>query len=85
MYQATPIPKLCLIYEVKHEEKYAVFWFQTWKFQNPSQELHFGVTTKDTYLIFHIHVLNLFKSWSNLGFGQDSNGQNFKKMKNQGT
>ena len=64
-----------------HEEKYVVFWFQTWKFQKPSQELHFGVTTNDTCLIFHIHVLNLFKSWSNLGFGQDSNGHNLKKWK----
>jgi hypothetical protein len=36
-------------------------------------------------LNFHIHVLNLFKSWSNLGFDQDSNGHNLKKMKNQGT
>jgi hypothetical protein len=25
----------------KHEEKYTVFWFQTWKFQKPSQELPF--------------------------------------------
>jgi hypothetical protein len=25
-------------------------------------------------LPFHFHVLNLFKSWSNLGFDQDSNG-----------
>ena len=67
-----------------HEEKW--FWFQTWKFQKPSQELHFGVTKKHTCLLFHIHVLNLFKSWSTLGFDQDSNGhKNTKKtMKNQG-
>ena len=58
------------------------FWFQTWKFQKPSQELHFGVTKKDTCLLFHIHVLNLFKSWSNLGFDQDSNGHKNSK-KNQ--
>ena len=46
--------------------------------QNPLKiELHFGVTTKDTCLLFHIQVLNLFKSWSKLGFGQDSNGQIF--------
>jgi hypothetical protein len=25
------------------------------------------------------YMLNLFKSWSNLGFDQDSNGQNLKK------
>jgi hypothetical protein len=84
MYQATPIPKLSLMKSsMKRSTRF--FWFQTWKFQKPSQELHFGVTMKDTCLIFHIHVLNLFKSWSNLGFDQDSNGQNFKKMKNQGT
>jgi hypothetical protein len=58
------------------------FWFQTWKFQKPSQELHFGVTKKDRCLIFHIHDLNLFKPWSNLGFDKDSNGHNFlKKIK----
>jgi hypothetical protein len=51
-----------------------------------SQELHFGVTKKDTSLLFHIHVLNLFKSWSNLGFDQDSNGhKNSKKNKNMKT
>jgi hypothetical protein len=63
------------------------FWFsRAWKFQNPSQELHIGVTKKDRCLIFHIHVLNLIKSWSNLGFDQDSNGhKNSKKMKNQCT
>ena len=44
-----------------------------------SQEHHFGETKKDTGLLFHIHVLNLFKSWSNLGFDQDSNGQKIKK------
>ena len=40
-------------------------------------------------LNFHIRDLNLFKPWSNLGFGQDSNGhknlKKIKKMKNQGT
>ena len=50
-----------------------------------SQKLHFRVTKKDPGLPFHFHVLNLFKSWSNLGFDQDSNGHNLKKMKNQGT
>jgi hypothetical protein len=31
-------------------------------------------------LSVRFHVLNLFKSWSNLGFDQDSNGhQNLKK------
>ena len=59
------------------------FWFQTWKFQKPYQDLHFGVTKKDICLFFHIHVLNLFKSWPNLGFDQDSNGhKNLEKTKN---
>ena len=67
---------------MKSSMKRSGFWFQTWKFQKPSQELHFGVTKKDTCLLFHIHALNLFKSWSNLGFDQDSNGhKEFKKMK----
>ncbi len=39
-----------------------------------SQKLHFRVTKKDPCLPFHFHVFNLFKSWSNLGFDQDSNG-----------
>ena len=47
-----------------------------------SQKLHFGVTKKDPGLIFHFHVLNLFKSWSNLAFDQDSSGhKNLKKSK----
>ena len=49
-----------------------------------SQELHFGVTKKDPGLLFHFHVFNLFKSWSNLGFDQNSNGhKNSKKIKNE--
>ena len=44
------------------------------------------MTKKDAGFPFHFHVLNLFKSWSNLGFDQDSNGhKNSKKMKNQST
>jgi hypothetical protein len=35
-----------------------------------SQKLHFIVTKKDTSSPFHFHVLNLFKSWSNIGFDQ---------------
>jgi hypothetical protein len=61
-----------------------VFGFQAWKFQKPSQDLHFGVTKKDRCLIFHIHDLNLFKPCSNLGFDQDSNGHKIlKKSKNK--
>jgi hypothetical protein len=53
-----------------------------------SQKFHFRVSKKDPCLPFHFHDLNLFKSWSNLGFDQDTNGwaQNSKKsekMKNQ--
>ena len=39
-----------------------------------SQKLQFTVNKKDPGLPSHFHVSNLFKSWSNLGFGQDSNG-----------
>ena len=70
---STPNPKLCLM---KSSMKICGFWFQTWKFQKPSQELHFGVTKKDICLIFHIHVFNLFKlSWSNLGFDKIQMGK----------
>ena len=44
-----------------------------------SQKLHFRVTKMDPGLPFHFHVLNLFKSWSNLGFYQDSNGHKIQK------
>ena len=39
------------------------------------------MTKKDTGFPFHFHVLYLFKSWSNLGFDQDSKG--LKIQKNQ--
>src|SRR5215217_2234046 len=46
--------------------------------------LHFRVTTKDTDFPFHFHVLNLFKSWSNQGFDQDSNGpKNLEKIQKE--
>ena len=50
-----------------------------------SQKLHFRVTKKDTDFPFHFHVLNLFKSWSNQGFDQDSNGpkNSEKNQKNE--
>jgi hypothetical protein len=43
------------------------------------------VTKKDTDFPFHFHVLNLFKSWSNQGFDQDSNGpkNSEKNQKNE--
>ena len=73
MYISAPNPKLCLIYEAIM--KRSGFGFQTWKFQKPPKiQLHFRATKKDRCLPFHFHVLNLFKSWSNLGFDQDSNG-----------
>ena len=40
------------------------FWICNMKFSKNSPKLHFGVTPG---LVFHFHVLNLFKSWSNLG------------------
>ena len=46
--------------------------------------VHFGVTKKDPGLLIHFHVLNLSKSWSNLGFDRDSNGRKIqKKQKNE--
>jgi hypothetical protein len=49
------------------------------------QKLHFRASKKDRCLSFHFHVLNLFKSWSNLGFDQDSNGHknSEKNLKNE--
>ena len=37
------------------------------KFTKNSPKLHFGLTKKDPSLVFHFHVSNLFKCWSNLG------------------
>ena len=67
-----PNPKLDLSYEVKHEEKW--FWVSNMEISRPPK-LHFRVTKKDTCLPFHFHVLSLLKSWSNLGFDEDSNGR----------
>ena len=39
------------------------------------------MTKKDPDLPFHFHVLNLFKSWSNLGFNQDSMGIKIQKTR----
>ena len=41
--------------------------------------VHFGVTKKDPGLPFHFHVLNLFKSWLNLGFDQHQMGIKIQK------
>jgi hypothetical protein len=72
MYLPPIDPKLRLM---KSSMKRSGFGFQTWKFQKPPKiQLHFRATKKDRCLPFHFHVLNLFKSWSNLGFDQDSNG-----------
>src|SRR5215218_7031865 len=62
-------------FEVKHEEK----WFLVSNMEISKKKLHFRETKKDPCLPFYFHVLNLFKSWSNLGFDQDSNGQKIKK------
>ena len=66
-----PNPKL---YLMKSSTKRCRFGFQTWKFQKPFQKLHFGVNKKSSTKRSRFHVLNLLKSWSNLGFDQDSNG-----------
>ena len=72
-------------YEVKHEEKW--FWVSNMEISKTSQKLHFRVTNNDLGLPFHFHVLNLFKSWSNLGFDQDSNGHenSEENQKNEST
>ena len=45
-----------------------------------SQKAHFRVTKKDPCLPFPFHILNLFKSLSNLGFDQKIQmGTKFKK------
>ena len=46
----------------------AWFWVSNMEISKTSRKLHFRVTKKDTCFPFHFHVLNLFKSWSNLGF-----------------
>ena len=54
-----------------HEREVAVLGL---KHGNFKKKLHFRETKKDPCLPFYFHVLNLFKSCSNLGFDQDSNG-----------
>ena len=77
----SPNPKLCLM---KSSVKRSGFGFQTWKFQKPPKRfINFGVTKKDPGLLFHFHVLNLSKSWSNLGFDQDSNRHKNSKKSNE--
>ena len=68
-------------YEVKHEEEW--FWVSNMEISKNYQTLHFGVIKKDPGLLFHIRVLNLFKSWSNLGFDHDSNGHKNSKKKSE--
>jgi hypothetical protein len=51
-----------------------VLGFKHGNFKKLPKASHFRVTKKDSCSPFHFHVLNLFKSWSNLGFDQDSNG-----------
>ena len=57
-----------------------LIWVSTIEISRTPQKLHFRMTKKDPGLPSHFHVLNLFKSWSNLGFDQVSNGH--KKFKN---
>ena len=71
----------------KVEEKW--FWNCNMKFSKTSQKLHFGVTKKDPCLVFHFHVLNLFKCWSNLGLTEFEitiiNSKIIEKLKNRHT
>ena len=53
-----------MVYEHKVEEK--GFWICNMENSKTSPKYHFGVTKKDPDLVFHFHVLNLFKCWSNL-------------------
>jgi hypothetical protein len=61
-----PNPKLCLM---KSRMKRRGFGFQTWKFQeHPKSFILEWLRRIQVELTFYFHVLNLFKSWSNLGF-----------------
>ncbi len=74
-----PNPKLCLM---KSSTKRSGFGFQTWKFEKPPRSFILEWQRRIQAYLFHFHVLNLFKSYSNLGFDQDSNRhKNSKKMK----
>ena len=70
---------------MKSSMKGKSFWVSNIEISRTSQKLHFRVTKKDTDFPFHFHVLNLFKSWSNQGFDQDSNGpkNSEKNQKNE--
>ena len=73
---------------MKSTMKRSGFWVSNIEISRTPQKLHFRMTKKDPCLPFHFHVLNLFKSWSNLGFDQYSNGHKIKKIdkiKNQST
>src|SRR5215217_2624546 len=74
MYLPPIDPKLRLM---KSSMKRSGFGFQTWKFQKPPKNFILE-TKKDTCFPFHFHVLNLFKSWSNLGF--DKHGLDIFKL-----
>jgi hypothetical protein len=78
---STPNPKL---YLVKSSMKRSGIGFQTWKFQNtPTSFILEWLRRIATCLLFLIHVLNLFQSWSNLGFDQNSNGHKNSKIKSK--
>ena len=72
-----PNPNLGRFYESQAWRE-VVFGFKHENFKNPPKSYILKWLKKDRCLIFHIRVLNLFKSWSNnLGFDQDSNGKIF--------
>ena len=68
------------LWRMKSRVKRRCFGFATWKIQKTSPKFHFEVTKKDPGLVFHFHVLNLFKCWSNLDLTNIWNElQKFKK------
>ena len=77
-----PNPNLGRFYESQAWRE-VVFGFKHGNFKNPPKSYILEWLKKDRCLIFHIHILNLYKSCSNLGFDQDSNGQKIKKKQNE--
>ena len=73
-----------MLYELEVEKK--GFWICNMENSKASPMFHFGVTKKDPVLVFHFHVLNMFKCWSKLGltdiWNEHKNSKQIKKRKN---
>ena len=54
------------------------FGFQTWKFQEPPKSFILACLRRIHAYLFIFHVLNLFKSWSNLQMGMKIQKRNQK-------